>query len=56
LINKIDEKLLERSIKINRSRKLTRPALEMMVLAAPEIEIDDEQPREILNKEKERGR
>jgi hypothetical protein len=55
LINKIDEKLLECSIKINRSRKLTRPALEIMVLAAPEIEIDDEQPREILNKEKERG-
>ena len=56
LINKIDEKLLERSIKINRSRKLTRPTLEMMALAAPGLELDDEQPREILNKEKERGR
>lgn len=56
LINRIDEKLLERSIKINRSRKLTRPTLEMMALAASDLDLDDEQPREILNKEKERGR
>jgi len=49
LINKIDEKLLERSIKINRSRKLTKPTLEMLALAAPDLELDDEHSREIRN-------